>query len=170
MINSLIAESKRNFAIDLSPLDYIYSDTINVILALNRRILDVSGRLSLMGPEPGSTADSRAHRHPEHPENLRHRDRACQKLRRHHPANDALQYCRSSDLSAGGASSQTQVGVRGFAFGNKHCNVSRRCAGRNRTGKGFSPAAAVCTATAATAVCNAAGIQGRRVRGCVQVF
>ena len=50
MINSLIAEGKRNFAIDLTPLDYIYSDTINVILALNRRILDVSGRLSLMGP------------------------------------------------------------------------------------------------------------------------
>jgi anti-anti-sigma factor len=52
MINSLIAEGKRNFAIDLSPLDYIYSDVINVILALNRRILDVSGRLSLMGPSP----------------------------------------------------------------------------------------------------------------------
>jgi len=30
MINSLIAEGKRNFAIDLSPLDYIYSDAINV--------------------------------------------------------------------------------------------------------------------------------------------
>jgi len=52
MINSLIAEGKRNFAIDLSPLDYIYSDAINVILALNRRILDVSGRLSIMGPTP----------------------------------------------------------------------------------------------------------------------
>lgn len=52
MINSLIAEGKRNFAIDLSPLDYIYSDAINVILALNRRILDVSGRLSIMGPSP----------------------------------------------------------------------------------------------------------------------
>jgi anti-anti-sigma factor len=52
MINSLIAEGKRNFAIDLSPLDYIYSDAINVILALNRRILDVSGMLSLMGPSP----------------------------------------------------------------------------------------------------------------------
>jgi anti-anti-sigma factor len=52
MINSLVAEGKRNFAIDLSPLDYIYSDAINVILALNRRILDVSGRLSLMGPSP----------------------------------------------------------------------------------------------------------------------
>jgi anti-anti-sigma factor len=51
-VNSLIAEGKRNFAIDLSPLDYIYSDAINVILAINRRILDVSGRLSLMSPNP----------------------------------------------------------------------------------------------------------------------
>ena len=51
-LNSLIAEGKRNFAIDLSPLDYIYSDAINVILALNRRILDVSGRLSLLSPNP----------------------------------------------------------------------------------------------------------------------
>jgi anti-anti-sigma factor len=51
-LNSLIAEGKRNFAIDLSPLDYIYSDAINVVLALNRRILDVSGRLSLLSPNP----------------------------------------------------------------------------------------------------------------------
>jgi len=51
-VNSLIAEGKRNFAIDLSPLDYLYSDAINVILAINRRILDVSGRLSLMSPSP----------------------------------------------------------------------------------------------------------------------
>jgi anti-anti-sigma factor len=51
-LNSLIVEGKRNFAIDLSPLDYIYSDAINVILALNRRILDVSGRLSLLSPNP----------------------------------------------------------------------------------------------------------------------
>ena len=51
-INSLIAEGKRNFAIDLSPLDYLYSDAINVILAINRRTLDVSGRLSLMSPNP----------------------------------------------------------------------------------------------------------------------
>ncbi|HAJ79979.1 MAG TPA: hypothetical protein DCO75_09430, partial [Fibrobacteres bacterium] len=49
-VNSLIAAGKRNFAIDLSPFDYIYSDAINVILAINRRILDVSGRLSLMSP------------------------------------------------------------------------------------------------------------------------
>jgi anti-anti-sigma factor len=51
-VNSLIAAGKRNFAIDLSPLDYIYSDAINIILAMNRRILDVSGRLSLMSPSP----------------------------------------------------------------------------------------------------------------------
>jgi anti-anti-sigma factor len=49
-VNSLIAEGRRNFAIDLSPLDYIYSDAINAILAINRRILDVSGRLSLLSP------------------------------------------------------------------------------------------------------------------------
>jgi len=52
LINTLIAEGKRNFAVDLAPLDYLYSDAINVILALNRRILDVSGRLSLLGPTP----------------------------------------------------------------------------------------------------------------------
>jgi anti-anti-sigma factor len=51
-VTSLVVEGRRNFAIDLSPLDYIYSDAINVILAVNRRILDVSGRLSLLSPIP----------------------------------------------------------------------------------------------------------------------
>jgi anti-anti-sigma factor len=51
-INSLIASGKRNFAIDMSPLDYIYSDTINMLMALNKRVLDVTGRLSLMAPQP----------------------------------------------------------------------------------------------------------------------
>jgi len=51
-INSLIASGKRNFALDMSPLDYIYSDTINMLMALNRRVLDVTGRLSLMSPQP----------------------------------------------------------------------------------------------------------------------
>lgn len=51
-VNSLIASGKRNFALDLSPLDYIYSDTINALMALNRITLDVSGRLSLLGPQP----------------------------------------------------------------------------------------------------------------------
>jgi len=48
----MIASGKRNFALDLSPLDYIYSDTINALMALNRSTLDVSGRLSLLGPQP----------------------------------------------------------------------------------------------------------------------
>ncbi len=51
-INSLIASGKRNFAIDMSPLDYIYSDVINMLMALNKRVLDVTGRLSLMAPQP----------------------------------------------------------------------------------------------------------------------
>lgn len=51
-INAEIAQGNRNFAIDFSSLDYVYSDTINVLLALNRRILDVSGRLSLLSPGP----------------------------------------------------------------------------------------------------------------------
>ncbi len=51
-INSLIAAGKRNFAIDMSPLDYIYSDTINVLMAMNKRVLDVTGRLTLMAPQP----------------------------------------------------------------------------------------------------------------------
>lgn len=51
-VNSLIASGKRNFALDMSPLDYVYSDTINMLLALNKRVLDVTGRLSLMAPQP----------------------------------------------------------------------------------------------------------------------
>jgi anti-anti-sigma factor len=51
-INSLISTGKRNFAFDLSTLDYIYSDTINVLMALNKRTLDVSGRLALLSPQP----------------------------------------------------------------------------------------------------------------------
>lgn len=51
-INQLIGTGKRNFAIDMSPMDYIYSDTINMLMALNRRVLDVTGRLSLMAPQP----------------------------------------------------------------------------------------------------------------------
>lgn len=51
-INQQIASGKRNFAIDLSALDYVYSDTINVLMGLNKRILDVSGRLSILAPQP----------------------------------------------------------------------------------------------------------------------
>jgi len=39
----------------MSPLDYVYSDTINMLMAMNRRVLDVTGRLSLMAPQPEVT-------------------------------------------------------------------------------------------------------------------
>ncbi|MBD3314835.1 MAG: STAS domain-containing protein, partial [Chitinivibrionales bacterium] len=46
----LIKQGKRNFSIDLSGLDYIYSDSMNKLLGLNRKVLDVNGRLSLLSP------------------------------------------------------------------------------------------------------------------------
>lgn len=51
-VNNLIISGKRNFALDMSPLDYVYSDTINILMLLNKRVLDVTGRLSLMAPQP----------------------------------------------------------------------------------------------------------------------
>ena len=51
-INSFIASGKRNVVIDLMQLDYIYSDSINVIMALNKRITDVGGCLALLSPRP----------------------------------------------------------------------------------------------------------------------
>jgi len=52
MISSMIQQGKRNVAVDLSPLDYIYSDAMNKLLAVNRQVLDVSGRLVLLAPRP----------------------------------------------------------------------------------------------------------------------
>jgi len=51
-VDNQISQGNRNFALQLESIDYIYSDTINVILSLNRKILDVSGRLSLLSPNP----------------------------------------------------------------------------------------------------------------------
>lgn len=51
-INQMIASGRRSFSIDLSPLDYIYSDTINVLMVLNKRVLEISGRLTLLAPQP----------------------------------------------------------------------------------------------------------------------
>jgi anti-anti-sigma factor len=51
-VSEEISKGNRNIVLDCVSLEYIYSDTINVLMALNRRILDVSGRLSLMGPGP----------------------------------------------------------------------------------------------------------------------
>jgi len=51
-INQMISAGRRNFTIDLSPLDYIYSDSINVLMVLNKRALEISGRLTLLTPQP----------------------------------------------------------------------------------------------------------------------
>ncbi len=51
-VNNFISSGKRNVVIDLLQLDYIYSDSINVLMALNKRISDVGGYLALMRPSP----------------------------------------------------------------------------------------------------------------------
>jgi anti-anti-sigma regulatory factor len=51
-VESMIAAGKRNVCVDLSQLDYLYSDTINALIVTNRRMLDVMGRLSLLAPQP----------------------------------------------------------------------------------------------------------------------
>jgi anti-anti-sigma regulatory factor len=52
MIESMIAAGRRNIAVDLSQLDYLYSDAINALVVMNKRMLDVFGRLSLLAPQP----------------------------------------------------------------------------------------------------------------------
>ena len=47
---SLIGEGKRNFAINLSNVDYLYSDSINKFINLNHTVLNVYGRLALLEP------------------------------------------------------------------------------------------------------------------------
>ena len=49
-IDSMIGEGKRNFAINLESVDYLYSDSINKFINLNHRILNVYGRLALLSP------------------------------------------------------------------------------------------------------------------------
>lgn len=49
-VNSLIEDGKRNFAIDLSKIDYLYSDSINKFINLNHKVLNVYGRLTLLSP------------------------------------------------------------------------------------------------------------------------
>ncbi|MBN2188591.1 MAG: PEGA domain-containing protein [Chitinispirillaceae bacterium] len=51
-IESMIAAGRRNLCVDLSQLDYLYSDTINALVVMNKRMLDVFGRLSLLAPQP----------------------------------------------------------------------------------------------------------------------
>ncbi|MBD3345632.1 MAG: PEGA domain-containing protein [Chitinivibrionales bacterium] len=49
-VEQFIDEGHRNIALDLSELKYLYSDAMNVVLNLNRKVLDVSGRLALLSP------------------------------------------------------------------------------------------------------------------------
>ena len=51
-LESLISSGKRNISVDLAELDYLYSDTINALIVMNKRMLDVFGRLSLLSPQP----------------------------------------------------------------------------------------------------------------------
>ena len=50
-INTLISQGKRNFALDLSNIEYIYSDSINKFINLNHKVLNIYGRLSLLSPQ-----------------------------------------------------------------------------------------------------------------------
>jgi anti-anti-sigma factor len=51
-MESMIAAGRRNISVDLSQLDYLYSDAINALVVMNKRMLDVFGRLSLLAPQP----------------------------------------------------------------------------------------------------------------------
>ena len=47
---SLINDGERNIIIDLSKVDYLYSDSINTFIELNHRIINVWGRIALYSP------------------------------------------------------------------------------------------------------------------------
>lgn len=51
-VSSYVATGKRNVIIDLIQLDYIYSDSINVIMFLNKSITEMSGNFALLSPRP----------------------------------------------------------------------------------------------------------------------
>ncbi len=48
----LVRSGNQYIAIDLSSLDYIYSDSINRFINLNRSILDINGRIVIVAPHP----------------------------------------------------------------------------------------------------------------------
>ena len=48
----LVRQGDQYIAIDLSSLDYIYSDSINRFINLNRTILDINGRIVIVAPNP----------------------------------------------------------------------------------------------------------------------
>ncbi|MEN9354491.1 MAG: hypothetical protein RL318_1816 [Fibrobacterota bacterium] len=51
-VNGLLERKVRQLVIDLSGVDYLYSDAINVLVSINRRILEQAGRMCLLAPQP----------------------------------------------------------------------------------------------------------------------
>lgn len=51
-VNSLLERKVRQLVVDLSGIDYLYSDAINALVSINRRILEQAGRMSLLAPQP----------------------------------------------------------------------------------------------------------------------
>ena len=50
-VNSLLERKVRQLVVDLSGVDYLYSDAINALVSINRRILELAGRMSLLAPQ-----------------------------------------------------------------------------------------------------------------------
>jgi|GEM_PF-1661256 len=48
----LVEKGSRRIVVDLGQIDYLYSDSINAFVALNRRMLESSGRLGILVPHP----------------------------------------------------------------------------------------------------------------------
>ena len=51
-VNSVLERDVRHLVVDLSGIDYLYSDAINALVSINRRILEQAGRMSLLAPQP----------------------------------------------------------------------------------------------------------------------
>jgi len=50
-VNLLLERKVRQLVVDLSGVDYLYSDAINALVSINRRILEQAGRMSLLAPQ-----------------------------------------------------------------------------------------------------------------------
>jgi len=48
----LVEKGSRRIVVDLGGVDYLYSDSINALVALNRRMLESSGRMGILVPHP----------------------------------------------------------------------------------------------------------------------
>ena len=51
-ILELLKQKVLHFCVDLSQIDYIYSDALNVLISLNRAVIGQGGKLALLGPSP----------------------------------------------------------------------------------------------------------------------